>query len=646
MRYVVVAAPPAVRTVEDLEHLPAVADLVELRLDLLPDGLDEEGVRRWVRACPRPVLATVRSRGEGGRFGGTPEAAARLLAVAAGAGAAVVDVEVPVVPFLRSLPPTTDTVVSRHGEGAFETALPDEVAGRPAGHLKAAAWVATPADLERLRGARRAPSSVPRTLVPYGPLGALRGAFAGPGDLLYGNADGVGTVPGQPPLLALLDELRAGEVGAEARLFGLLGRPPSRSPSPAMHNAVFRYLDRDAVYVPVEDLDPAAALALPFDGFSVTTPYKDEALGLADSADDRARRIGAANTLLRGPAGGWHAANTDADAVADLVPSAPPGAGAFVYGAGGFARAAALVLVEKGYDVRVGGRDTERALAVAEAVGARAAGDRYARVESDRVLVNATPAGVRGEAPSPLLASPLAGLLVLDAPYAAAGRPTGLAVAARAAGAELVDGRSLLVAQARGQAERFAGVRADDGVLRLACDPPEALVLLGLRGAGKSTVGRAVARRLGRPCLDLDEEVRRATGRSPADWIRDEGEGAFREVEAAALARHAARRGLVIAAGGGVTERPSSVRLLRSETWPVWLDLPAEAAAARVRASGEVRPRLAGTASEEEEARLLLARRAPAWTTLARARVDATRPVPDVARRIASLWASSRVRSP
>ena len=364
------------------------------------------------------------------------------------------------------------------------------------------------------------------TVVPYGALAGMRAAFVGaPGHLLFGAASaGSAVVPGQPALLELLDELRAGEVGPGADLFGLLGDPPERSPSPALHNAAFRATGRAALYVPLPGVDPGAALCLPFAGFSVTTPYKSVALARADAADAVAREIGAANTLVRGGDGRWHASNTDALAVAESVPPAGEGgAGAFVYGAGGFAAAAASALRLRGYAVRVGARRPEAARAFAVPRGFPVAGRVYAREPGDRVLVNATPAGADGAEPEFLRGARLDGLRVLDAPYRRAGR-TGVAARAEDAGAErVVDGFDLLLRQARGQVRAFGGGDLDPGVLALALRPPLPLLLMGLRGAGKTVVGRAVARRLGRPFVDLDEEVTRLTGRSPGWWIRTQG---------------------------------------------------------------------------------------------------------------------------
>lgn len=641
MLRVVVAAPPAVRSPADLSSLPRAADLFELRLDLLPGAATEDGAARWVAASPRPVLATVRSRAQGGAFDGTPERAARILAAAAGAGAAWVDLEAEVAPHLPDLPSGVELLASFHGEG--EARFAEVATGRRVVRRKLARPVADPTALARALREAQDPAATggDLTVVPYGALAGMRAAFVGaPGHLLFGAASaGSAVVPGQPALLELLDELRAGEVGPGADLFGLLGDPPERSPSPALHNAAFRATGRAALYVPLPGVDPGAALCLPFAGFSVTTPYKSVALARADAADAVAREIGAANTLVRGGDGRWHASNTDALAVAESVPPAGEGgAGAFVYGAGGFAAAAASALRLRGYAVRVGARRPEAARAFAVPRGFPVAGRVYAREPGDRVLVNATPAGADGAEPEFLRGARLDGLRVLDAPYRRAGR-TGVAARAEDAGAErVVDGFDLLLRQARGQVRAFGGGDLDPGVLALALRPPLPLLLMGLRGAGKTVVGRAVARRLGRPFVDLDEEVTRLTGRSPGWWIRTQGEARFREVEADGVERLEGRRGIVVAAGGGVLEHPRARAAVERSTRPVWLEVPPEVAAARVAADPADRPGLLPGADPGEEARRILARRAPAWRAVARRTVDASREIDAVAAEVATWW--------
>ncbi|OYV24008.1 MAG: hypothetical protein B7W95_00160, partial [Acidimicrobiales bacterium 20-64-4] len=116
------------------------------------------------------------------------------------------------------------------------------------------------------------------------------------------------------------------------------------------------------------------------------------------------------------------------------------------------------------------------------------------------------------------------------------------------------------------------------------------LVLVGLPGAGKSTLAPLLADHWGVACLDTDDVVREMTGRGVADWIRDAGEDAFREVEADALER-ALVDDVVVSTGGGIVTSERSRRSLESA--PVlWLDAPLDLLARRI--DGGDRPLVAG----------------------------------------------------
>ncbi len=653
MLRVVVAAPPVVVEPAGLAALPACADLIELRLDLLPGALDpdrlDDRLAEWMRASPRPVLATVRSSAEGGGFRGGPEAAARHLEAAARAGAAWLDVEATVAPCLRDVPKGVRLLASSHVEA--EPRWPSRVVGRAIEHRKVARVVEDADGLARIRDEARS-AGARTSVVPYGPLGAIRGAFVAAEDerLLFGSAgEGDAVVAGQPSLVALLDELRAGEVTPDAALFGLLGRPPTRSPSPAIHDAVFRALDRDALYVPLADLSMEAALRLPFAGFSVTTPFKTEAARRAGSWGPEVEATGAANTLVRrtggtSSEGAWHARNTDVDALLESLPAAGRGEGAFVYGTGGFARAAVHALRVRGYEARLGGRDGGDGPKVARALGVRWGGPAFVRSTADRVVVNTTPLGVDGAPPPAFGDADLAGLTVLDAPYAEDDRPTGLVALARAGGAErVVPGLDLLAAQAVAQARLFSPYGDLDPdrlrrLVRFALRPRPSLVLVGLRGAGKTSVGRLVARRLGRPFADLDEDVFRATGRTAGAWIREAGVDAFRRVESQAVERLRGRRGVVVATGGGVLDVPANGPALRDGAFAAWLEVEPEVAVARVAGDPTERPALLPGRDPVGEARDLLHRRGPAWKSFAHERVRTDASMVEVANRVVAAW--------
>lgn len=146
------------------------------------------------------------------------------------------------------------------------------------------------------------------------------------------------------------------------------------------------------------------------------------------------------------------------------------------------------------------------------------------------------------------------------------------------------------------------------------------LALVGLMGAGKSTVGRRLAAAWGRDFVDLDDAVVAAAGRSIPELFAAEGEDGFRDRESAALrAALAGSAPVVVATGGGVVLRDENRALLADEAVVVWLDAEVGALAARV-GDGTGRPLLAD--GPEERLRSLDAARRPLYEAVADLRVD------------------------
>jgi shikimate 5-dehydrogenase/shikimate kinase len=634
----------------ELSDVPAWADLAELRLDLLPT----DGVASALRAG-LPAIATVRSVAEGGAFAGTPEEAASLLLDAVRLGARWVDAERPVFALvlgearrlgarvLASVHAPAPTLPA-DGADAWKVARPVE---------DAPAFAAVLAEAGALARRSALGDVPPATLLPYGALGgalrvvtsaAAEGAgvdswvFAAPSEVARDDRAGA-ALRAQPSGARLLDELRLGEVSPRARLFGLLGRTLSRSPSPALHNAAFRSLGLDALYLPEIDLPPKEAFALPMAGWSVTAPWKEEAASLCARLDPLADAARAVNTVLRAPNGALHGWNTDASAVAAAIAEGGPRTGdAWILGGGGFARAAAVACLRAGLRVSLCGG--ERAARAARELGAAHVAPGTPPREAS-LVVNATPLGAAGEAAPALVDLARAvgrATLAIDAPYGPGRRPGAFAALAGGRGAVVVDGHRLLLLQAERQAAIFCGRPPAPGVLRTAWLAPQSLVLVGLRGAGKTAVGRAVARRLGRPFVDTDDEVARAAGRPAGRVLAEDGEEAFRSLERAAVRRAAARRGAVVATGGGAVESPEAVAAIAPH-FVVHLAVGAPEAARRVSRDPTPRPRLAGARSAEEEGERLQAARGPAYARVARAVVATDgRSVEDVAAEVARLW--------
>jgi shikimate dehydrogenase len=251
-----------------------------------------------------------------------------------------------------------------------------------------------------------------------------------------------------------------------SKRFGVLGWPVAHSRSPAMHRAAYAALGLDGwryqrLSVPPEVFADTVR-ALPGAGFSganVTIPHKAAVLALADTATDRARDIGAANTLTFADEG-MHADNTDAPGLIAAL-GGRVGRSAVVLGAGGSARAAVWALREAGAEVTVVARRADAAQAVARALGVAWAPNP----PPADVVVNCTPVGLDDAHATPL-DDPTPYATVADMVYRDGG--TELLRRARAAGARTVDGLEILVRQGALSLEAWTGHDAPLDAMRRA----------------------------------------------------------------------------------------------------------------------------------------------------------------------------------
>lgn len=131
------------------------------------------------------------------------------------------------------------------------------------------------------------------------------------------------------------------------------------------------------------------------------------------------------------------------------------------------------------------------------------------------------------------------------------------------------------------------------------------ILLIGMMGCGKSTLGRMLAKRLGRAFIDLDGEIERREGRSIPDIFAAEGDAGFRKYETATLLDALCADNAVIATGGGIVTREENIAAMREKGLVVWLCRPLEEIIADVRQ--DTRPNLAG--NKEERMRTLYAQR-------------------------------------
>ncbi len=157
---------------------------------------------------------------------------------------------------------------------------------------------------------------------------------------------------------------------------------------------------------------------------------------------------------------------------------------------------------------------------------------------------------------------------------------------------------------------------------------PRRIVLVGFMGAGKTTVGRLLAARLGLRFVDLDDEVEARTGRRVAELFAERGEDGFRAAEREAAAALATAGDCVLATGGGAWAQPATRALLARDAASVWLDAEFDTLLARLPDDGS-RP----LASTRATMRALFAQRLPAYA-LAQRRVNAAGPPEAVAREV------------
>lgn len=381
----------------------------------------------------------------------------------------------------------------------------------------------------------------------------------------------------------------------------VLGSPIEHSLSPALHRAGYAALGLNEWTYGRYDLFAGelpgfvAGLGPEWRGLSLTMPLKVACLEVADKVTDLARRAGVGNTLVR-TADGWLADNTDVPGlVAALRPAWRGWDTAAVLGAGATARSSLLSLAELG--VRTASVYARNAGRGAELAGWAADAVPRLRVEvhdlatwtagDEPVVVSTLPAGA---ADGTGLAR-RSGLL-FDVVYA--GWPTPLARAAAAAGMEVVGGIELLIEQAALQFELFTGRSVPHLVLRAAAAAALSpkVVLIGFMGAGKTTVGRLLAARLGLDFVDTDDVVEATAGRRTAEIFDDLGEPGFRELEAATIAEVLCGPSAVVSLGGGALYSESVRRVLTGHQ-VVLLDVPLAEALSRV--SGDLRrPMLAG----------------------------------------------------
>ena len=343
-------------------------------------------------------------------------------------------------------------------------------------------------------------------------------------------------------------------------VYGLLGRTLRHSYSPQIHALLGDYEYR-LFEVEPQDLE-AFLKKREFGGINVTIPYKKDVLPYLSGISDNAKRIGAVNTIIVKEDGGLYGDNTDYDGFLCLVQKSGfqvKGKKALVLGTGGASLPISAVLSDLG----------AREVVFISRSGENNYQNLSRHADAD-LIVNTTPVGMYpNNLKAPLSLSEFPNLSgVLDIVYNP--QKTKLILDAERLGIPAYSGLLMLVAQGKRAAELFLGHDIPDSetdrIFKKLSTEMQNIVLVGMPGCGKTTVGKALAEQLNRPFFDADEEILKRTGKSAEAWIEACGEAVFRQKETEVLESLCKQSDTVIATGGGAVTVPENADILRQNS--------------------------------------------------------------------------------
>ena len=395
--------------------------------------------------------------------------------------------------------------------------------------------------------------------------------------------------------------------------FGLLGRTLGHSFSPRIHNALgntnYELFEREPSQLQEFFADPE------LQGINITFPYKVNALETCDVVDPRAERIGCVNTMVRKD-GKWHGYNTDYDGFVFTLKHAGidvSGKECIILGDGASSATVHVALEDLG----------AKSITHLSRKTAPLYTDAPNYYETTQIIINCTPIGMYPHNPASLIDimqfSKLEG--VVDLIYNP--RRTVLLLQAEMLDIPHCDGLPFLVAQGVEAANHFQGesfgTKEIEQILRDMCREKENIILIGMPGVGKTTVGKAIGKEMGRTCIDVDQELAKEIG-NISTYITEQGEAAFREKEAEMIAKLGTQTGIVISTGGGCVTVPKNFAHLRQNGRIYQLTQPVEklSTSGRVLSSGGI-----------ERLRELEETRTPMYESFAQCIVEHNRNAPE-----------------
>ncbi len=476
-----IVGPSMSKAIEQITLASAIADILELRLDLI----ETPDLNPLLHSAQLPVIVTNRSKHDGGQFKGTEEDRVQLLRNALNAGVDYVDIEVStpreyLQPFLEEGDPSK-IIISYHDfshtpedfNPLYETMreLPGEI-------IKIVTYARDLSDnlkmFELLKRARQEKQKlIGLCMGDLGEISRILSPLFG-GYLTFGSLEsGQESAPGQIPATTLKDIYRVNTERSDFKIYGVIGNPVSKSLGYLVHNRAFQEKASLDIYVSflVDNVENFFNDFKDFfNGLSVTMPGKEQIMPLLDRVDETAKKIGAVNTVVKEGID-WVGYNTDCSGAISALEACTSlqGKNVLIIGSGGTAKAIGFGVKEKGGLLTVTyNKNKEQGESLAKELDCELIHAREAGTCAIDVLINCSPVGMSPNInETPFLARDFKeGMVVFDSVY----NPleTKLLREAKSAGCKVIPGSELFINQAARQFELWTGQPAPIDIMRRA----------------------------------------------------------------------------------------------------------------------------------------------------------------------------------
>lgn len=348
--------------------------------------------------------------------------------------------------------------------------------------------------------------------------------------------------------------------------FGLLGENPEHSCLPLLHTFYGEYEYR--LFATAPSRLEAFVRAADFRGVNVAAEYQQEVIPCLDELSELAERTRSVTLIVKNAAGRLVGHNTDYDGFAEMMK----------YEGVSFAGKSVMILGDGAASRTLAAYAEDNGARCVHAVGSSGPLDyEHAYEKRDtQIIVNTTPIGRYPDNDS--LPIDISAFMALETVIDTIHNPlrTRLYSEAEKLGVRAVGGLYMLVAQAKRSAELFCGLPVEHArmaeVYAKMTRRLQNIVLIGMPGCGKSSIGKRLARLLGKQHVDTDKLVAERAQKSIEDVFAEDGEPAFRELESAVIAEVSGRGGCVISTGGGSVLRGENVDRLKQNGKLVWID--------------------------------------------------------------------------